>query len=71
MNAVMKALENLDPEIRRQMFQDRVKFKSFAKVLKETATLHPKVFGLMFEHLGVKGAFWWIANIAKAAFNEK
>jgi lycopene cyclase CruA len=71
MNAVMKALENLDPEIRKQLFQDRVRFKSFAKVLKETATLHPKVFKLMFEHLGVKGAFWWIANIAKAAIKEK
>jgi lycopene cyclase CruA len=71
MNAVMKALENLDPEIRKQLFQDRVTFKSFAKVLKETATLHPKVFKLMFEHLGVKGAFWWIANIAKAAIEER
>jgi len=71
MNAVMKALENLDPEIRRQLFQDRVRFKSFVKVLKETATLHPKVFKLMFEHLGVKGAFWWIANIAKAALKER
>lgn len=71
MNAVMKALENLAPEIRKQLFQDRVTFKSFAKVLKETATLHPKVFKLMFEHLGVKGAFWWIANIAKAALEER
>jgi lycopene cyclase CruA len=71
MNAVMKALEGLEPQIRRQMFRDQVRFKSFVKVLKETASLHPKVFRLMFEHLGVKGAFWWIANIAKAALSEK
>jgi hypothetical protein len=25
----------------------------------------------MFEHLGVKGAFWWVSNIAEAALREK
>jgi hypothetical protein len=25
----------------------------------------------MLEHLGAKGAFWWIANIAEAALHEK
>lgn len=71
MNAVMMALGRLHKEVRREMFQDRVKFASFRKVLKETAIIHPKVFRLMFEHLGVKGAFWWVANIAKAALDER
>jgi hypothetical protein len=25
----------------------------------------------MFEHLGVKGAFWWVSNIAEAASARK
>lgn len=71
MNAVMLALSQLDENVRREMFQDRVSFANFHKVLKKTATIHPKVFRLMFEHLGAKGAFWWIANIAEAALKEK
>ena len=71
MNAVMSALSKLDSEISREMFQDRISFASFKKVLAKTAKIHPKVFKLMFEHLGTKGAFWWIANIAEAALNEK
>lgn len=71
MNAVMSALSSLDNEISREMFQDRISFASFRKVLLKTAKIHPKVFKLMFEHLGVKGAFWWVANIAEAAFREK
>lgn len=71
MNAVMSALSSLDNEISREMFQDRISFASFKKVLLKTAKIHPKVFKLMFEHLGIKGAFWWIANIAEAAFAEK
>jgi lycopene cyclase CruA len=71
MNAVMGALSRLDKEISREMFQDRMRFASFKKVLLKTAQVHPKVFKKMFEHLGVKGAFWWIANIAEAAFYEQ
>lgn len=71
MNAVMMTLSRLDKDVRREMFQDRVTFKSFRKVLRGTATLYPKVFGLMFEHLGWKGAFWWVANIVEAALNER
>lgn len=71
MNAVMSALGELDSEISREMFQDRISFASFKKVLAKTAKIHPKVFKLMFEHLGTKGAFWWVANIAEAALNEK
>ena len=71
MNAVMSALSNLDEIISQEMFQDRISFASFKKVLMKTAKIHPSVFKKMFEHLGAKGAFWWIANIAEAAWHEK
>jgi lycopene cyclase CruA len=71
MNAVMAALELLDKNVRRDLFQDKISFASFNEVLKKTAKIHPKVFKLMFEHLGAKGAFWWIANIAEAVLHEK
>ena len=71
MNAVMSALSKLDPKISREMFQDRIPFASFKKILLKTAAIHPKVFKLMFEHLGATGAFWWLANIAEAALKEK
>lgn len=71
MNAVMSALSSLNIEISREMFQDRISFASFRKVLLKTAKIHPKVFKLMFEHLGFKGAFWWVTNIAEAALREK
>ncbi|CAN5395720.1 lycopene beta-monocyclase CruA [soil metagenome] len=71
MNAVMMALSKLDTRISQEMFQDRIPFASFKKILLKTAAIHPKVFKLMFEHLGAKGAFWWLANIAEAAVEEK
>lgn len=71
MNAVMMALSKLEPEIARELFQDRMRFASFKQLLIKTATLHPKVFKLMFEHLGIKGAFWWIANILEAFLDER
>jgi len=71
MNAVVSALQSLDKNISREMFQDRISFDSFKKVLAQTAKIHPAVFKKMFAHLGTKGAFWWVANIAKAAFEEK
>jgi lycopene cyclase CruA len=71
MNAVMSALSRLDPRIRCELFQDRIGFDSFKKVLAKTAQTYPKVFKLMFEHLGAKGAFWWIAKIAENALYER
>lgn len=71
MNAVMSALQSLDKNIAREMFQDRISFDSFKKVLMTTAKIHPAVFKKMFAHLGTKGAFWWVANIAKSALQEK
>ncbi len=71
MNAVMAALASLDERIARQMFQDRISFASFKRVLIKTAQIHPAIFKKMFAHLGANGAFWWIANIAEAALHEK
>lgn len=71
MNAVMSALQSLDKNIAREMFQDKITFASFKAVLLKTAAIHPPVFKKMLAHLGTKGAFWWVANIAKAAFDEK
>jgi hypothetical protein len=71
MNAVMSALSNLDSRISRELFQDRIPFDSFKKILVKTAQIHPKVFRLMFEHLGAKGAFRWIAKIAESALHER
>ncbi|MDQ4122527.1 MAG: hypothetical protein M3209_13905 [Acidobacteriota bacterium] len=70
MNAVMAALQNLDENVGRDLFKDRISFASFKKLLKKTAAIHPTVFRRMFEHLGVKGSFWWIANIAESALQE-
>ncbi|MCY7376456.1 MAG: hypothetical protein LH472_10850 [Pyrinomonadaceae bacterium] len=71
MNAVMAALQSLDKNIAGEMFQDRISFASFKKVLLKTAKIHPAVFKKMFSHLGTKGAFWWLTNIAEAALHEK
>jgi lycopene cyclase CruA len=71
MNAVMMALSRLDREISREMFQDRISFASLKKILRKTAAVYPKVFKLMFQHLGPKGVFWWLAEIAEAAIHEK
>jgi lycopene cyclase CruA len=70
MNAVMMALSQLDENVRREMFQDRISFANFRRLLRKTAAIHPKVFSLMFRHLGTKGSFWWLANIAEAALHE-
>lgn len=71
MNAVMQALSNLNEDVRRDLFKDRISFAAFKSLLKKTATIHPPVFKRMFEHLGAKGAFWWLANIAEAALHER
>lgn len=71
MNAVMQALTDLSENVRRDLFKDRISFSAFKSLLKRTATIHPPVFKRMFEHLGMKGSFWWIANIAEAALHER
>ncbi len=71
MNAVMAALQSLDKNVAQELFQDRITFASFKKVLMKTAMIHPAVFKKMFQHLGAKGSFWWLANIAESVLHEK
>lgn len=71
MNAVMQALSDLNESVRQDLFKDRISFSSFKSLLKKTARIHPAVFKRMFEHLGARGSFWWIVNIAEAALHER
>ncbi|MDQ3755387.1 MAG: hypothetical protein M3371_11735 [Acidobacteriota bacterium] len=71
MNAVMAALHGLDERVRRELFQDRMSFSALKSLLGRTAKLYPRIFGRVREHLGARGTFWWLANIAEAAFSER
>ena len=71
LNAVMAALHGLDVRVRRELFQDRLSFSALKSLLSRTAKLYPRIFQRGREHLGARGAFWWFANIAEAAFNER
>ncbi|MCA1628066.1 MAG: hypothetical protein LC742_08900, partial [Acidobacteria bacterium] len=71
LNAVMAALHSLDERVRRELFQDRMSFSALKSLLSRTAKLYPRIFGRVREHLGARGTFWWLANIAEAAFSER
>jgi lycopene cyclase CruA len=71
LNAVMAALHNLDERVRREVFQDRMSFDALKNLLSHTARLYPRIFQRVREHLGARGTFWWLANIAEAAFSER
>lgn len=71
MNAVMSALHKLDESVRRELFQDRMSFQAFKKLLTTTAKLYPRIFGRVREHLGARGTFWWIANVAETLLHER
>ncbi|MCA1628062.1 MAG: hypothetical protein LC742_08880, partial [Acidobacteria bacterium] len=71
MNAVMAALHSLDERVRRELFQDRMSFSALKSLLSRTAKLYPRIFGRVREHLGTRGTFWWLANMAEAAFSER
>ncbi|MCA1555243.1 MAG: hypothetical protein LC747_00990, partial [Acidobacteria bacterium] len=71
LNAVMAALHDLDVRVRRELFQDRMSFSALKSLLSRTAKLYPRIFQRGREHLGARGAFWWFANIAEAAFSER
>jgi lycopene cyclase CruA len=71
LNAVMAALHSLDERVRRELFQDRMSFIALKRLLSRTAKLYPRIFQRVREHLGARGALWWIANIATAAFSER
>jgi lycopene cyclase CruA len=71
LNAVMAALHELDVRVRRELFQDRMSFGALRSLLGRTAKLYPRIFQRVREHLGARGTFWWLANIAEAAFSEQ
>jgi lycopene cyclase CruA len=71
LNAVMAALHELDVRVRRELFQDRMSFGALKSLLGRTAKLYPRIFQRVREHLGARGTFWWLANIAEAAFSEQ
>jgi lycopene cyclase CruA len=70
LNAVMAALHSLDERVRRELFQDRMSFNALKRLLSRTAKLYPRIFQRVREHFGARGAFWWLANMTAAAFNE-
>ncbi|MBA3319962.1 MAG: hypothetical protein H0T45_00760, partial [Pyrinomonadaceae bacterium] len=71
LNAVMAALHDLDERVRRELFQDQMTFSALKSLLGRTAKLYPRIFQRVREHLGARGAFWWAANVAEAAFSER
>ena len=71
LNAVMAALHDLDVRVRRELFQDRMSLSALKSLFSRTAKLYPRIFQRGREHLGARGAFWWFANIAEAAFSER
>jgi lycopene cyclase CruA len=71
LNAVMAALQSLDERVRRELFQDRMSFGALRNLLGQTARLYPRIFKRVREHLGARGTFWWLTNIAAAAFTER
>jgi lycopene cyclase CruA len=70
LNAVMAALHSLDERVRHELFQDRLSFSALKRLLSRTAKLYPRIFKRASEHLGARGAFWWLTQIAAAAFSE-
>lgn len=71
LNAVMAALHNLDERVRRELFQDRMSFAALKNLLAGTAQVYPRIFQRVREHLGARGTFWWVTNIASAMLNER
>jgi lycopene cyclase CruA len=71
LNAVMAALHSLDDHVRRELFQDRMTFSALKSLLSHTARLYPRIFQRVREHLGARGTFWWLANIAEAILSER
>jgi lycopene cyclase CruA len=71
MNAMMAALHDLDEGVRREFFQDRMSSGTFKNLLSRTLTLYPRILHRVREHLGVRGTFWWLANIAESMWHER
>ena len=46
-------------------------FAALKSLLGHTAKLYPRIFQRVREHLGARGTFWWVANVAEAALSER
>lgn len=71
LNAVMAALHDLDERVRREMFQNRMTWATLKNLLSRTAKLYPRIFQRMREHLGARGTFWWLTQVAGVVLQEK
>jgi lycopene cyclase CruA len=71
LNAVMAALHDLDERVRREMFQDRMTWTTLKNLLSRTAKLYPRIFQRMREHLGARGTFWWLTQVAGVVLHER
>lgn len=71
LNAVMAALHDLDERARKEMFQDRMTWTTLKNLLSRTAKLYPRIFQRMREHLGARGTFWWLTQIAGVVLQER
>lgn len=71
MNAMMAALHSLDERARQDFFQDRMSFSAFKNLLARTIKLYPRFFQHVREHMGTRGTFWWLVNIAESVFHER
>ncbi|MBD0369963.1 MAG: hypothetical protein ICV60_03850 [Pyrinomonadaceae bacterium] len=71
LNAVMAALHDLDERVRREMFQGRMTWTTLKNLLSRTAKLYPRIFQRMREHLGARGTFWWLTQVAGVVLQER
>jgi lycopene cyclase CruA len=71
LNAVMAALHSLDERVRRELFQDRMTFGALRNLLSRTIQLYPRILQRVREHLGARGTFWWLANVAEVVLHER
>jgi lycopene cyclase CruA len=71
LNAVMAALHSLDERVRRELFQDRMTFGALRNLLSRTIQLYPRILQRVREHLGARGTFWWLANVAEVVLHEQ
>jgi lycopene cyclase CruA len=71
LNAVMAALHGLDERVRREFFQGRITFSALKNLLSRTVQLYPRIFQRMREHLGARGTFWSLANVAEVVLHEQ
>ena len=71
LNAVMAALQDSDERVRREVFQDRMTWTTLKNLLSRTAKLYPRIFQRMREHLGARGTFWWLAQVAGVVLQER